>query len=127
MPTLQDWVQHKWYANARLLAAIRQAPAAAQDKQVRELLHYILVANRFWLRLSQGAEFSIENESKVPESIDALIARYQETYAEESAWVEDLTETDLERQLQTPYVPGRTFSVEEGIMQICLPRFRDLA
>lgn len=120
MRTLQDLVQHKWYANARLLAAVRQAPAAAQDKQVRELLHHILLANRFWLKLSLGAPFSLESESQVPESLDALVTQYKETYAEEAAWVKHLTEDELERQLQASYFKGHSFSVEEGIVQICM-------
>src|SRR5215471_13267135 len=120
MRTLQDLVQHKWYANARLLAAVQQAPAAAQDQQVRDLLHHILLANRFWLKLSRGVPFSHEKESQVPESLDALVAQYRETYTEEAAWVEQLTDAELERQLQASYFKGRTFSVEEGLVQICL-------
>lgn len=120
MRTLQDLVQHKWYANARLLTAVRQAPAAVQDKQLRELLHHILLANRFWLKLSQGVPFSPESEWQVPESLDALVTQYKETYAEEAAWVMQLTDLELERQLQASYFKGHTFSVEEGIVQICL-------
>jgi len=120
MRTLQDLVQHKWYANARLLAAVQQAPAAAQDQQVRDLLQHILLANRFWLKLSRGVPFSLEKESQVPESLDALVAQYRETYTEEAAWVEQLTDAELERQLQASYFKGRTFSVEEGLVQICL-------
>jgi uncharacterized damage-inducible protein DinB len=120
MRTLQDLVQHKWYANARLLAAVQQAPAAAEDQQVRDLLHHILLANRFWLKLSRGVPFSLEKESQGPESIDALVAQYKDTYTEEAAWVKQLTEAELERQLQASYFKGRTFSVEEGLVQICL-------
>jgi uncharacterized damage-inducible protein DinB len=120
MRTLQDLVQHKWYANARLLAAVQQAPAAAQDQQVRDLLHHILLANRFWLKVSRGVPFSLEKESQVPESLDALVAQYKETYTEEAAWVKQLTDAELERQLQASYFKGRTFSVEEGLVQICL-------
>jgi len=120
MRTLQDLVQHKWYANARLLAAVQQAPVAAEDKQVGELLHHILLANRFWLKLSQGVPFSLESESQVPESLDALVTQYKETYAVEATWVKQLTDAELERQLQASYFKGHTFSVEEGIVQICL-------
>ena len=35
-------------------------------------------------------------------------------------WLAKTTEPDLAKQLQTPYMPGRTFSVEQGILQICL-------
>jgi uncharacterized damage-inducible protein DinB len=120
MRTLQDLVSHKWYANARLLAAVQEAPAAAQDKQVLELLHHILIANRFWLTLSRGVPFSLEKESQVPESLDVLVDQYKETYAAEAGWIKQITDGELERRLQASYFKGQTFSVEEGILQICL-------
>ena len=46
---LQDLVHHKWYADARLLAAVQSNEAAANDQETRELLHHIMVSNRFWL------------------------------------------------------------------------------
>jgi hypothetical protein len=49
---LQDLLRHKGHANACLLKAIRQHEPAAQDRQLRELLHHIIVANRFWLSLT---------------------------------------------------------------------------
>jgi uncharacterized damage-inducible protein DinB len=117
---LQDLVHHKWYANAQLLAVIRQTPPAVQDRPLRELMHHILLANRFWLRLSQGLSFVLEAESRTPDSLDGLVAQYQETHAEETNWLGQMKDSELERQLQTPYIPGRSFSVEQGIMQICL-------
>lgn len=48
---LRDLIHHKGYANASLLKAIRQHEPAAQDPELRKLLHHITLANRFWLRL----------------------------------------------------------------------------
>jgi hypothetical protein len=42
---LQDLVQHKGYANAVLLKAVRQHEKATQDQELRELLHHIILAN----------------------------------------------------------------------------------
>ena len=39
---LQDLVRHKGYANAALLRAICQHEPAAQDPELRELLHHIV-------------------------------------------------------------------------------------
>ena len=118
--TLNDLVQHKWYANARFLKAMRENEEAANDKQLRELMHHVLVANRFWLCLSRDVPFDLERERQTPESLDPLVAQFSETHIEESDWLAKVNESDLAKQLQTPYMPGRTFSVEQGILQICL-------
>lgn len=118
--TLNDLVQHKWYANARFLKAMRESEETASDKQLRELMHHVLVANRFWLRLSRGVPFDLERERTVAESLDAMVAQFRETQTEEADWLAKTSESDLAKQLQTPYMPGRTFSVEQGILQICL-------
>ena len=118
--TLHDLVQHKWYANARFLKAMREHEETASDKQLRELMHHVLVANRFWLRLSLGVPFDIDRERIVPESMEASVARFKETHTEEADWLAKATESDLAKQLQTPYMPGRTFTVEQGILQICM-------
>src|ERR1700758_4714801 len=67
---LRDLVQHKWHANASLLQAIGEHEEASQDLQLRELLHHILLANRFWLRLSRGVAYSFEGDAQVPASMD---------------------------------------------------------
>lgn len=118
--TLNDLVQHKWYANARFLKAMREKKEAASDQQLRELMHHVLVANRFWLGLSRDVPIDLERERIAPESLDALVARFRETHTEESDWLAKTPDSDLAKQLQTPYMPGRTFSVEQGILQICL-------
>ena len=76
---LRDLIHHKGYADASLLKAIRQHETAAQDLELRKLLHHIILANRFWLRLSQGLPFVVEEESQMPESLEAIAAQYRET------------------------------------------------
>ena len=117
---LRDLIDHKWYANAALLKAIRQHEKAAQDEELRKLFHHILLANRFWLMLSLQRPFVGEKESKVPESLDALIADYQNTCAEEQEWLTQIKESDLERRLETRFIPGSSFSVAEAMMQVCM-------
>ena len=51
---LRDLVAHKGHANAALLTAVQQNPVATSDPELWELLHHILLANRFWL-LTGGA------------------------------------------------------------------------
>ena len=120
MNTLHDLVQHKWYANARFLRAMREREEAASDKQLLELMHHVLVANRFWLHLSRAVPFDIERERIPPESLNALVGQFGDTHTEETEWLAKVTESDLAKQLETPYMPGRSFSVEQGILQICM-------
>jgi hypothetical protein len=59
---LRDLVAHKGHANATLLTAIGQNPMAASDPALWELLHHILLANRFWLLTVLGLPFVHEDE-----------------------------------------------------------------
>lgn len=117
---IRDLIQHKWHANAGLLKAIRQHEKAAQDEELRKLLHHILLANRFWLMLSLSQPFSIEKESKAPDSLDIVATQYRETQSLELGWIAQMQEEDLARKLETSFIPGYSFSVAEGIMQICM-------
>ena len=117
---ITELVQHKWYANARFLAAMGEHAETSTDQQLRELMHHVLLANRFWFCLSRDVPFSFETESRTPESLPALIAQFRNTCAEETIWLANIPEQELQKQLHTPYIPGRSFSVEQGIVQICM-------
>ena len=117
---LHDLIQHKWNANASLLRAISRHPQAAQDEELRKLLHHILIANRFWLALSMGRAFSLEEQSKVPESLESLAALYRETYVQEVEWISQVQEAELARTVETSYMPGQRFSLSEAMMQVCM-------
>lgn len=71
---LQDLVRHKGYANTCLLRAIRQHETAAQDEELRKLLHYIILANRFL-----AYRTAIRARRGIPESPDAIAAQYRES------------------------------------------------
>jgi uncharacterized damage-inducible protein DinB len=115
-----DLVQHKGYANASLLKAIHQHEPAAQDLELRKLLHHILLANRFWFSLSIDRPFSRDEESRLPESLEAIASRYRETHLQELEWITRLQEQDMARMLESPLIPGRRFSVEQAAMQVCM-------
>ena len=117
---LRDLVDHKGHANAALLNAIRQNPAAASDPELWELLHHILLANRFWLLSVLGRPFVLEDESSPAASFDALIQRYARTQAREAEWLERATEADLERTLKSPLIPNGACSVAQAFMQVCM-------
>ena len=117
---LHDLVQHKGYADASLLRAIRQNDRAAQDEDLRRLLHHIILANRFWLMQNLRRTFDLEEEARVPESLEAIAIRYRETYVEELDWISHVAEADLGNQLESPFIPGGRCSVAESVMQVCM-------
>ncbi len=117
---LRDLVAHKGHANAALLGAIRQNDAAASDPELSELLHHILIANRFWLLAVCGLPFVFEDESRPSSSFDALIQRYCGTQAQELTWLATATEADLTRVLESPLIPGGRCSVSQALVQVCM-------
>jgi uncharacterized damage-inducible protein DinB len=117
---LKDLIRHKEYANSAFLRAVGQNEQAARDPELLRLLHHILIANRFWLHLFLGRPFVMEDEAKIPESLDGISARYAETSALELDWMARLNESDLSQTVQTSFMPGQEFSVAQGIMQVCL-------
>jgi uncharacterized damage-inducible protein DinB len=117
---LRDLVAHKGHANAALLTAIRQNSTAASDPELWELLHHILLANRFWLLTVRGSPFVHEDEARPSPSFDALIERYGSTQAEEALWLETAAEGDLARILEDALIPNGKCSVSQAFMQVCM-------
>ncbi|HMG86370.1 MAG TPA: DinB family protein [Terracidiphilus sp.] len=118
---IQELIRHKWWANANLLHAIEQHPAAAEDEELSKMLHHILVANRFWLLTILEHSFVRENEMKTPENLADIIDRFSETQRLESEWLSHANESDLERTLETRTSQlGINVSVRQAILQICL-------
>jgi uncharacterized damage-inducible protein DinB len=117
---LRDLVAHKGHANAALLTAIRENPTAASDPELWELLHHILLANRFWLHTILGLQFVHEDETRPSPSFDALIQRFGTTQAQEATWLETATEGDLARILEDALIPNGRCSVSQALMQVCL-------
>ncbi|HET9250821.1 MAG TPA: DinB family protein [Candidatus Eisenbacteria bacterium] len=117
---LRDLVAHKGYANAALLNAAQRNRAAVSDPELVELLHHILVANRFWLLTILGLPFVHDEEARVSSSFAALIQRYADTQAQETAWLEISTEGDLARRLESPLIPNGTCSIAEALVQVCM-------
>jgi len=117
---LRDLVAHKWHANAALLGAIRQNEGAVSDSEISNLLHHILIANRFWLLTTLGLPFVLDDESRPAGSFGALVRRYARTQADEEAWLETATDSALERVLEGPLIPHGACSVSHAFMQVCL-------
>ena len=117
---LRDMVAHKGHANAALFSAIRQNDAAVSDPELFDLLHHILLANRFWLLTALGLPFVFEDESRRSSSFDALSQRYGSMQELESSWLATATDADLGRVRQSALIPGGQCSVAQAMVQVCL-------
>jgi uncharacterized damage-inducible protein DinB len=117
---LRDLTDHKGYANAALLKAIRQHGAAYSDAGLRTLLHHILIANRFWLLACLSEPFHNDEESRIPDALEPLIANYRATHAREVDWLSRIGESELERTLEGPLIPGGRCSVSDALIQVSL-------
>ncbi|MEO5898464.1 MAG: DinB family protein [Vicinamibacterales bacterium] len=117
---MRDLIAHKVDANTMMFAAIREHPDASNDRELLELLHHILVSNRFWTLTCQALPFDREQESIVPETLDQLIRNYEATQRQENAWVASLSEVDLVRTIDSPLIAGARCTVSQALMQVCL-------
>lgn len=117
---VRDLVSHKGYANAALLSAAVQSPAAAADTNISGLLHHILVANRFWALAVAGQEFRADEELSSPRELGPLVDGFRGVQALEEAWLSRVTEADLAKHVEGALVPGGRCTVAEAIMQVCL-------
>ena len=117
---LRELMAHKGHADSVVLAAVRDTPGAATDLEILELLHHVVLANRFWLSSIQSRPFAIEDESRRPESLDEIARRYAVTHQAESAWLLNADQRDLARTLEDALIPGGRCSVAQAWMQVCL-------
>jgi len=117
---LRDLVRHKGYANAAILGVVGGNTAAAVDREVNELLHHVLLANRFWVLSTLGLPFEAEEEARPSGSFGELVQRYSSTHEQESMWLATATAADLSRVLHDPRIPGGQCSVVEAFMQVCM-------
>ncbi len=117
---LRDLVQHKAWASAALFAAIRQNDTASRDDALRALLHHIILANRFWLFTSLSRPFALEQESRVPGSLEAVTDLFRVTHAVEADWISRVGDAELARRLDGPLIPGGSCSIAQAYIQVCM-------
>ena len=117
---MRDLIAHKEHANTLMLSAIREHPEASRDPELRELLHHILVSNRFWTLTCLGQPFDAAQETIVPATLDALIEKFDATQREENAWLASAGESELSRSIDSPLIPGARCTVAQAIVQVCM-------
>lgn len=117
---LRELMAHKAHADSVVLATVRNSANAAADSDVAELLHHILLANRFWLLSIVGRPFVLAEESRRSASYEELVERYRVTHEAELQWLASASEADLMRIVEGPLIPGGSASVLDVWMQVCL-------
>jgi uncharacterized damage-inducible protein DinB len=117
---LRDLVAHKGYANAALLNAVRRNDAAVADRELWDLLHHILLANRFWLLAMLASPFVLDDEARPSTSFADLVGRFASLQDGEERWLAAATPDDLARMLVHAQIPNGTCSVEQALVQVCL-------
>jgi len=117
---LRDLVAHKGHANAALLAAVRRNEAATADAELIDLVHHILIANRFWITAVRRVPFIEAREAKVSRTLASLIDAFRATQDEEAAWLAAAGEEDCAATLTHPLIPGGACSVGAALTQVCL-------
>src|SRR5579884_3981150 len=117
---IRELFQYQAHADTAILMAVRSHEWASRDRSIVTLFHHILVAHRFWIHLCEGAPFHVEAESVVPGSLEEIATLFERTQAQEFAWMDRLSDDDLERTLESPYLPGRKVTIRQGLTQVCL-------
>ena len=117
---LRELVAHKGHANAAVLAAVRQSEAASSDVELVDLLHHVLIANRFWICAVRRVPFDVAREASVPRALVPLLDAFRSTHEEELTWMAAATEEDCAARLSDPLIPGGACSVGEALAQVCL-------
>ena len=117
---LRDLVAHKGHANAAVLAAVGGSEVASADSELADLLHHVLIANRFWICAVRRVPFSAANETSVPRAIGPLLEAFRATQHEEDAWMTAATEADCAAMLSDSLIPGGQCSVADALMQVCM-------
>ena len=80
-------------------------------------LRHIVRTQRFCLSRFLNRPFDKEKESQPPETFDQLVQLYRATHEELLAFVTNLTESDLERRFDLPFLKSQP-TIAEGLTQV---------
>jgi uncharacterized damage-inducible protein DinB len=69
---IADLFEYQAWADARIVAAVKAHAPAAEDEQLRVLLHHIVSVQRFFLTQCAGETFDVETEMRVPGTLKEL-------------------------------------------------------
>jgi uncharacterized damage-inducible protein DinB len=117
---IRELFAHQEWADSAILGAVRAHTDAADDEDLRKLLHHILLVQRVFHALITDRPFALEKESQPPATFDELETLFRATHAEQMALVEGLQESELERMVEFARMPGLKLSVRHTLMQVVM-------
>src|SRR5579871_6436526 len=112
------FIYQSW-ADAAILSAVQSHPESLHDEQMLKTLHHIVTAQQTLLARCLARPFDKEKESHRPESFAALVALFRATNDELQAFVTGLTDSDLERRFELPFLKSE-FTIADGLTQVVL-------
>jgi len=131
---LRSLVRHQVWADNSLLQAVQAHPESLGDQALYKVLHHIVMVQRAFLSFFHDRTFDRAKESQPPESFDQLVQLFRDTHKEELAFVNGLTESELDRRFDLPFFKSHP-TVAEGLTQVvmhsqnhrgqCLTRIRE--
>ena len=131
---LTSLTHHQSWADATLLTAVQAHPDSLHDEQMLKTLHHIVMVQRVFLSRFFDRPFEREKESQRPESFDQLVQLYRDSHEDQLAFVTNLSESDLERRFDLPFLKTQP-TIAEGLTQVvmhsqnhrgqCLTRLRE--
>jgi uncharacterized damage-inducible protein DinB len=77
---IAELFEYQAWADAKTVAAVKAHAPAAEDEQLRVLLHHIVSVQRFFLTQCSGGAFDIEAEMRVPGTLQEVETIFQETH-----------------------------------------------
>ena len=123
--TVLDLYRHMEWADAAVWGATLEAPGAADDERLRELLHHVHVVQRAFLRAWRGE--SLEAPFPTFDDLESIVPWARSYYPEAYAHIGGLSDEEAERPLPVPWAAmvekslGRapaTTTVGETMLQV---------
>jgi uncharacterized damage-inducible protein DinB len=108
------------WANRRLFDAVLSLPAGAAEREIgpqfsfptlKGMLAHVLGAEVIWLARWKGSSPAAILSAKDFPDLEALRSRWNRVEAELSAFVEGLSEADLNRGIRYTNIEGRSFAL----------------
>jgi len=116
---LRSLFRYQAWADAAILEAVQAHPKSLQDERIFKTLHHVVTAQRVYLSRFLARPFDASKESPLPGSFDQLVRIFRATHEEELAWIEGLTQGDLERRFDMAVLGSRP-TIAEGLTQAVL-------
>jgi uncharacterized damage-inducible protein DinB len=115
----QSLFAHQAWADASLLSAIHAHPPSQEDEWLQKTLLHMVGVQRYFLSLFLDRPFDREKEAQPPASFADLVQRFRATHEEELIFVGAISEADLERRFELPFLKTE-FTVADGLTQVVM-------